>query len=340
MSQGGKPLPETGKLMGVYARILYQWNDLENAKQTAGEAITRCMDWGHTDHVLDAHLALARIHQASGHPLEANAVLAQARALLEKYIKRVQGSSSLAREKKLQRNLDQLDLLEKFIALQQDRLEDVERWAALKGLDKDISASTSLGDQVLYARLLLRRGQSHEVVPLLENAVTGFEQRGDHLYTTCTLALLARACQDCGQQERALELLARAVALAEPEGYLAIFLEIGRPLEGLLALLAHRLDGSGPNHDYLQRLRGALAADHPEMQPRPASPALRLVEPLTRRELDVLRLLCRGQSNYEIASALVLSINTIKTHIKHLYGKLEANNRVELVEISHRLDLV
>jgi LuxR family maltose regulon positive regulatory protein len=332
MAQGGRPLPEAGKLLGSYAQILYQWNDLEAAQEIAAEGILRCEEWGHSDHILDARLALAHIQQASGRPDEANAGVAQARLSLQKTIRRVQSHSSLAREKKLQRSIENLAYQEAFIALQQNRLADVEGWVALKGADH----LTTPGDRTLYAWLLLRRGQSAAAIPFLESAAADPEQRGYRIRIRA-LALLAWACQDCGQPERALAILAQAVTLAEPEGYLAPFLEIGSPLIGLLELLSHRLDAGTGLHAYLTRLRSAFNA---RTQSLPSGAPPRLVEALTERERDVLRLLSQGRSNSDIAAALFVSVNTIKTHIKHLYGKLAAETRVELVEKSRRLGLL
>ena len=115
--------------------------------------------------------------------------------------------------------------------------------------------------------------------------------------------------------------LERALTLAEPEGYVRIFIDEGAPMAALLAAAEHRV---APN--YVRRLLTAFGAAEND---RPARQDL--IEPLSERELDVLRLLATDLSGPQIARELVVSLNTVRTHTKSIYAKLAVNSRREAV---------
>ncbi|GMA91050.1 hypothetical protein GCM10025869_15790 [Homoserinibacter gongjuensis] len=127
------------------------------------------------------------------------------------------------------------------------------------------------------------------------------------------LVLRALAAQRAGHTAEALEALVGAVALAEPEGYLHVFADEGEPLAHLVAALAKR---SGATR-YLRRLQAAAGA---ATSVPPTADGL--VDPLSERELEVLRLLATELSGPDIARHLVVSLNTVRTHTKNIYAKL------------------
>ena len=128
----------------------------------------------------------------------------------------------------------------------------------------------------------------------------------------------------------ALASLQRAVTLAEPEGYVRIFVDEGPPMASLLRAAAKQ--GIAPS--YVRRL---LAAVNTTEDSTPASQGL--IEPLSERELDVLRLLGTDLDGPEIARELVVSLNTVRTHTKNIYAKLGVNNRRAAVRRAKELDL-
>ena len=129
----------------------------------------------------------------------------------------------------------------------------------------------------------------------------------------------------------ALDALGRAVALAEPEGYLRVFADEGTPMAALLKALA-RLGTAG---GYVQRLLAAVTRDAgPEPVPHG------LVEPLSQRELDVLRLLGSDLDGPEIARELSVSLNTMRTHTRNIYAKLGVTSRRAAVRQAQDLDLL
>ncbi len=145
------------------------------------------------------------------------------------------------------------------------------------------------------------------------------------------LVLQALAHQIHGDIPAALAPLERALALAEPEGYVRIFVDEGSPMAALLEVAAKR--GSAPT--YVRQLRtafGAVEGKEPVRQD--------LIEPLSERELDVLRLLRTDMDGPAIANELVVSLNTMRTHTKNIYTKLGVNSRREAVHRAQELDLL
>jgi LuxR family maltose regulon positive regulatory protein len=150
------------------------------------------------------------------------------------------------------------------------------------------------------------------------------------------MALWAR-----NEKERAVSTLARALALAEPEGYVRTFVDEGPGMGDLLsATLEARQRGhiDGAEHvpaRYLAKLLAAAAQDA-------AAPGAdeRLPEPLSERELEVLALIAAGGSNGEIAGKLFVSTSTVKTHINRLYRKLGAHSRTQAVARAREMNLL
>jgi len=165
------------------------------------------------------------------------------------------------------------------------------------------------------------------------------------------LVLAALADSAVGRRDQALGVLQQALVLAEPEGYARIFLDEGAPMHTLLAenrsQLAHHgrsltSEGVCRLRTYIDGLLAAIPQDGFSAAPQAANshPPDPLVEPLSDRELDVLRLIAGGASNQAIATALVISIGTVKSHINHILGKLAACNRTEAVARARELGLL
>jgi LuxR family maltose regulon positive regulatory protein len=149
-------------------------------------------------------------------------------------------------------------------------------------------------------------------------------------------ALLADAQ---GDREASLGSLAAAVALAEPEGVIRPFLDEGEPMAALLAdLRVAARDGRKPASGASPASLGTLLAAFGGHEPGPYRTGL--IEPLTERELEVLRLLASGRSNAEMAAELFVEQSTVKTHLIHLYSKLGAHSRTQAVARARALQLL
>jgi LuxR family maltose regulon positive regulatory protein len=135
-----------------------------------------------------------------------------------------------------------------------------------------------------------------------------------------------------GQSDQAIVALARALTLAEPEGYVRTFVEQGKPMAALLQKAASQ--GIAP--EYVRRLLAAFP--RPSAPPHPTTQSL--IEPLSDRELEVLCLVVDGLSNREIAEQLVITIGTTKWHINNIYGKLGVSHRGQAIARARELGLV
>ena len=151
----------------------------------------------------------------------------------------------------------------------------------------------------------------------------------------------ALALQAAGDHPGALGILAEALALAQPEGFIRVFADEGAPLASLLrSLLSAR-----PRVPVIAQLRQQVSRILQAFEPvtatvRPSSLAAGLVEPLTRREVEVLRLIAAGQHNREIAQDLFVTVDTVKKHTSHILSKLGVTSRTHAVARARELDLL
>lgn len=134
---------------------------------------------------------------------------------------------------------------------------------------------------------------------------------------------------------KAVAIIQRALILAEPEGYVRLFIEEGQPMRQLLAAsLAH---GVAP--DYVTRLMQAIDPA-PEAASAPPDPNQLLIEPLSDRELEVLALIADGLTNQAIANQLVIALSTVKKHVNNILGKLHVGNRTEATARARELNIL
>jgi LuxR family maltose regulon positive regulatory protein len=225
------------------------------------------------------------------------------------------------------------------ILLRQGRVAEANAWARARGLSPhdDLTYLREF-EHVTLARVLLAQstldpsdGSARDAFALLGRLLRAAEdgQRTGNVIEI--LVLLALAHQVRGDMPAALAALGRALALGEPEGYVRVFLDEGPPMAALLQDAANR--GIAP--DYVRHLLADFGHAHdrtPIKQP--------LVEPLSERELDVLRLLATDLAGPEIARELVVSLSTVRSHTKAIYAKLGANNRRSAVTRAEELDLL
>lgn len=154
------------------------------------------------------------------------------------------------------------------------------------------------------------------------------------------LILQALACQVEGDLAAALAALERALALAEPEGYVRIFVNEGRPMQSLLQEAAARRILPDYTQMLLSAFNGEPQREYTDIISQTYPAAQPLIEPLSQRELEVLRLFKTELSGPEIASQLVIGLSTVRTHTKSIYGKLNVNSRRAAVKRAEELDLM
>ena len=145
------------------------------------------------------------------------------------------------------------------------------------------------------------------------------------------MVLQALALQGKKEIDQALAVLEKAITIAQPEGYVRVFLDEGEAMTRLLCQVQSRQVVSGYASVLLSMIGKTSGMTQPSMQ--------LLVEPLTMREVEVLKLIEAGQSNQEIAGQLVISIPTVKRHISNIYAKLGAKSRTQALAIGKELKI-
>jgi LuxR family maltose regulon positive regulatory protein len=236
-------------------------------------------------------------------------------------------------------NVRPVPALKARVWIAQGSLGEALGWAREQGLsvDDDLSYLREF-EHITLARVLLARYEGeraerslHEATRLLERLLLAAEEGGRTGRVIEILVLRALAHQRLGDIPAALSCLERAMTLAEPEGYVRVFIDEGPPIASLLKAAAKQ----GTARNYVRRL---LAAVGETGHNSPIEQAL--IEPLSERELDVLRLLGTDLDGPDIARELTVSLNTVRTHTKNIYAKLAVTNRRAAVRRAQELDLL
>jgi LuxR family maltose regulon positive regulatory protein len=241
-------------------------------------------------------------------------------------------------------------------------LAEAVAWGETSGLEPN--DEFRYGQEYEYltlARVLIAQNRAGEAIPLMGRLITAAEGAGRNGDLIAYLSLQAVAHHTQHKTDMALTYLSRALALGEPEGYVRTFVDLGPPMRDLLQALSRQQ--SAVSQTYLNKLLAAFGDitmdERPKTEPPassfvpgPPSPVLRrppseprgeaegLVEPLSDREMQILRLLAARRSYREIAEELYLSLNTIKWYAKNIYGKLGVHKRAEAVTRAGELGLL
>ena len=194
------------------------------------------------------------------------------------------------------------------------------------------TGKATVAEQAASARISLARHKPAQALAILEDleAVTRRTGQGERLIET--LILKALAYQANGQKAQALQLIGRALRLARPEGYTRLFVDEGQPMKDLLDEYQSMGQVADPG-SYLQKLVGAFERRpgtpplQVQSQPSQTSLITPLLAPLSEREVEVLQMLAAGKSAKEMATNLMISVNTVKTHVKSIYRKLGGHTR-------------
>jgi len=182
------------------------------------------------------------------------------------------------------------------------------------------------------ARILIGQNRADTALILLERLLVQAEALGQMGRALEVLILQSLALADLGDTPGALTRLARALMLGQTEGYVRVFLDEGTPM----ATLLRHAGSHGISPKYVAELLSHFDRDI-GITPATQQP---LIEPLTERELEVLRLLTDGLSNQEIARQLVIALGTAKTHTASLYRKLDVASRTQAVARARELGLL
>jgi LuxR family maltose regulon positive regulatory protein len=350
----------------VLADIKTVLGQLNEAVRACERALQLAMDHGEPRPLgtEDVYIAISKLHREWGELEVAAQDLAKARELGEQielpdwqHRWCIAQAGLLEAQGDLDGALEQLNEAERFfvrtpvpdvrpimakrarIWIRQDRLVEAVVWAREQELstDDDLSYLREF-EHLTLARLLIARHESNQLEGAIQDALRLLEglleaaEEGERMGSVIEILVLQAIAHEArGDISAALQFLERALALAEPEGYLRIFLDEGPPMATLLGEAAKQGAASG----YVGKLRAAferVGALNPGVQP--------LIEPLSKRELEVLRLLSTELNGPEIARQLHVSLNTMRTHTKNIYSKLEVNDRQSAVHRAQELGLI
>lgn len=304
---GNQPLQIIHEAHLGLARILYEWNDLDGAERHGRQSLELARQY---DRVIDRFILcevfLARVRLARGDVAGACAALDEiARQVRERNFAHRAAEVAAAR----------------VVALL--RLGDVEMAAHLAEVSRLPLA---------LARVHLARGDPSAALVAIEPWRGHAESRSWQDERLKAMVLQALALQARGDGPAAERVLTDSLALAEPGGFIRLFVDEGPPMAGLLAGMAARQTAP----DCITGLLAAFSAERQERQPKRQP----LVEPLSQRELEVLRLIAQGLSNQEICERLVLALDTIKGHNRRIFDKLQVRRRTEAVARARALGLL
>lgn len=219
------------------------------------------------------------------------------------------------------------------LRIRQNKLTQAEEWVVSRQLsvDEDISYQREL-ELVIYARLLIVQEEYESAIKLLTGIIANANADGRYGNMIEDLVLISLAYEKSGDTATALDKLAQAIGLAVDENYIRVFVDGGLTIAKLLRLLAT----NSPHTNYLSQILEAFEATPPETLRIEGE----LIEDLSEREMDVLRLLAVGMSNRDIADQLIIGNSTVKTHTLNIYRKLNVNNRTHAVTRARSLSLI
>jgi LuxR family maltose regulon positive regulatory protein len=320
----GQSLPVASYAHSSLADILWEWNRLDEAQRHAGTAVALSQQWGQVDSLVDGYSVLFAVHLSRGDRTQALDVLRKVEDLDSQVQK---GFSPWIETWKAAVHLDIGDV---YHAAQWARERNL-------GFSDKIDGIHGLSNLMLVRIRLeqFRRGVIHTLDDALEHLAVmaeRYERTGSLRVLISALILQALMLAEIGEEERALSVLVHALSLAEPQGYVRRFIEGGAPMGALLRRAASR----GIAVEFVGRLINDLVKDLQDSIP----PMSDLVEPLSDRELEVLRLLAVGMSNKEIAEQLFLAVGTVKKHTSNIYAKLGVRSRTHAVAKASELNLL
>ncbi|HEX2156965.1 MAG TPA: LuxR C-terminal-related transcriptional regulator, partial [Actinomycetes bacterium] len=317
------------------AGVLYERGQLEAALEHATDGIALCRQIVYTPPLATGLVTLAWIRQAQGDRAGALDALGEA--------ERIQLSPVIVGL------INPVPAQRARLALAQGDVDTAVRWVRAHGLGgSDEPSYPREREYLVLARVLLAQQAPERALGLLERlraraVAQGRTGSGIEVRALQALALSAR-----GDQADALAVLAEALTLAAPEGYLRLFLDEGPAMAALLRELAGRRQERPAAADtvpprYLVRLVDAFEqAGLPVRQPvrRGGVVVAGLIEPLSAREVEVLELLAAGAPNRAIAEELVVTLDTVKRHVSNLFTKLRVANRTQAVARARELGLL
>jgi LuxR family maltose regulon positive regulatory protein len=353
LEQMGGSTAVAGYLLASLFDISYAWNRLEEASEALQRLKCLAQDWQQVELLVMGERAVARLALARGDLTTAQEALHKAEALLE--------------QEEFANNIRWVTETRVQVWLAQGNLAEASNWEAQTTLSPEAWDPLRKWEVLLLVRVLLAQQQYAQAVDTLESFREHLDQPADIEKTLEWMALYIVALHHAGKSAQVAPIATRLLAMTESEGYLRLYLDAGEPMrQALLALLeaagkggpdAPQEDGNSVSavpifRSYVSRLVAAFeqeqrtrthrATDQQKIPSESEVAELQRqgIEPLSRQELRVLRLLVAGQTYAEMAEALIVSPNTIKTQVSSIYRKLGVSRRAEAIAVTQRLQLL
>jgi LuxR family maltose regulon positive regulatory protein len=338
--------PSMSALNTALADLLRETNHLEEARHYAELSLRQADHGSNPAQVLFCRFALARVKQAQGDWDDASDLLAQVSARLPKDSPMLHPAM--------------IDAASAQWQIMRGHLAPALHWAQATDWEEVSLASIRTSSDLVWrcehlwiarAQVLIAHGRAagnhsllEEVQSQLKRQQASAEAIGLIWLQTKLIVLQAAAGHALGDTLQATACLQQALSLAESEGYMRVFVDEGEPMQRLLTELradnksqiANSLNNESHILAYLDKLLAAFR--QPVSTDRSKDGVI--VEPLSERELDILRLIATGRSNQEIADVLVIAVSTVKTHINNLYSKLGTNRRTEAIATARKMGLL
>jgi LuxR family maltose regulon positive regulatory protein len=332
----GRLPPFAAKVSIGLGDVLRESNHLEAATHYLLEAIEAARSWVEA-YGMGGYMILARVRQAQGDVDGAREAIETAERLAVEY--------------------DATDLDDILVHacqarlwLAQGDLQAAIRWVRRRGLnDSGDPSELETGDsgglatyhlleieRITLARVRIAQGQFGKALAALRPLLQTAERLGRMASVIEILVLQAQVFQGQGDVSQALESLQRALYLAGPEGYVRVFADEGAVMADLLRQAA----AQGIAVEYVRKLLAVFGGRARGDVFGSRSYTFTLIEPLSERELEVVRLLAVGLSNKEIAKTLVIAVGTVKKHLKNVYGKLDVHSRTQAVAQARDLGIL
>jgi LuxR family maltose regulon positive regulatory protein len=326
---GEKSLLQTemvGWLLAIWGEILAELDDLEGALKQTSKGVERTQGGSDVAMLTWSYMCLTRVLYSRDDLAGAEKIVTETERIARESIVPAWVANMMATWRAR-------------IWLAQGKLDATLEWVQKRELHLD--AHPTYVGALLYialARILVAREQYDDAIGLLERLLEPAETGGHVSRAIEILNLQALAFQGQGDTTQAMSRLERALAIAEPGGFIRTFADEGPPMARVLYEALSREIAP----DYVRRLLAAFPSAEPE-QPEPTRSQVseaELIDPLSERELEVLQLIAEGLTNPEIASRLFLSLHTVKTHTRNIYGKLDVHNRTQAVSRARALGIL
>jgi LuxR family maltose regulon positive regulatory protein len=320
----GQMLPIAAHIYSGLSRLMYEWNDLNAAQDYIEKAFDFGQNWGDADTLVTAHVMLARIRQARGDEQGAEESISAAESLIR--TRQISPSGP-----------GWVEMAHVWLWLAQGNHEAIEGWAQMHANLITDQTGVDGSERLIFARILLAQGNHAAAMKIIAQLLQESEAVGHTGTVIEQLVFQALVWQQRGEIASALKVLERALSLAAPEGYVRVFLDQGMLMKALLRQLKVE---SANMKKTINNLLASFDSDSSIVASASTDISQLLIDPLSARELEVLRLVAAGKSNQQIADELFLATGTVKKHLNNIFGKLGVQHRTECVARAREIQLL